>query len=150
MKVGTLCTRETVIITPHDTLSKAASLMKNYDIGSLIVVDEARDKNKPLAIVTDRDIVLKAVACEKNSDIPLSTILSDQLVTAHEDELLFDTLEKMKYVGIRRMVVVDDDGFLVGLLSMDDIIDFLSDEMETISGLFSRSRKLEDKKSQGR
>ena len=150
MKVGTLCTRETVMITPHDTLSKAASLMKNYDIGSLIVVDEARDKNKPLAIVTDRDIVLKAVACEKNSDIPLSSILSDKLVTAHEDELLFDTLEKMKYVGIRRMVVVDDDGFLVGLLSMDDIIDFLSDEMETISGLFSRSRKLEDKKSQGR
>jgi CBS domain-containing protein len=145
MKVGTLCIRETVLIEKNDSLLAAAKLMLNYHVGALVVVEKLGGKNRPVGIVTDRDIALKGVAEERGPDTAVGEILASELVTAPEEALLYDVLETMKAKGIRRIPVVDAEGYLAGILTMDDVIEFLTDEMKTISSLYYREVKKERK-----
>jgi CBS domain-containing protein len=119
--------------------------MKELHVGALVVVEAFEAKNRPLGIITDRDIVLKAVAEEKSCDITVGQLIESELVTANENDMLFDTLEHMKSKGIRRVPVIDDDGYLAGILSTDDIIEFLTDEMKDISTLFYKEAQNEQK-----
>jgi CBS domain-containing protein len=145
MKVGTLCIRETVLIEKNDSLLAAAKLMHNYHVGALVVVEKLGGKNRPVGIVTDRDIALKGVAEERSPETAVGEILASELVTAPEEALLYDVLETMKAKGIRRIPVVDAEGYLAGILTMDDVIEFLTDEMKTISSLYYREVKKERK-----
>lgn len=143
MKVGVICVRDTVMVKKSETLSEAAKLMKELHVGALVVVDAFEEKNRPEGIITDRDIVLKAVAEAKSCDITVGEIMGTELVTAREEDMLFDTLERMKSKGIRRVPVIDNDGYLAGILSTDDIIEFLTDEMKDISSLFYQEAQKE-------
>jgi CBS domain-containing protein len=145
MKVGVICVRDTVMVKKSETLTEAAKLMKELHVGALVVVEAFGEKNRPLGIITDRDIVLKAVAEEKSCDITVGELVSAELVTANENDMLFDTLEHMKSKGIRRVPVIDDEGDLAGILSTDDIVEFLTDEMKDISTLFCKEVQNEQK-----
>lgn len=147
MKVGSLCVRETVLVEKGDSLLAAAKLMHNYHVGALVVVETLGQKNRPVGIITDRDIVMDGVAQERSMETPVGEILSPELVTAPEDALLYDVLEMMKAKGIRRIPVVDAEGYLSGILTMDDVIEFLTDEMKTISALYYREVDRERKKT---
>jgi CBS domain-containing protein len=145
MKVGVICVRETVMVKKSETLREAAKLMKGLHVGALVVVEALEEKNRPLGIITDRDIVLKAVAEDESCDITVGEIIAAELVTANENDMLFDTLEHMKSKGIRRVPVVDEEGYLAGILSTDDIVEFLTDEMKDISTLFYKEVMNEQK-----
>lgn len=147
MKVGSLCVRETVLVEKSDSLLAAAKLMHNYHVGALVVVETLGQKNRPVGIITDRDIVMDGVAQERSMETTVGEILSPELVTAPEDALLYDVLEMMKAKGIRRIPVVDAEGYLSGILTMDDVIEFLTDEMKTISTLYYREVDRERKKT---
>lgn len=136
MKVGVICVRETVMVKKSETLREAAKLMKGMHVGALVVVEALEEKNRPIGIITDRDIVLKAVAEEKSCEVTVGEVMGEELVTAKEDDMLFDALERMKSKGVRRVPVIDDEGYLAGILSTDDIIEFLTDEMKDINTLF--------------
>jgi CBS domain-containing protein len=146
MKVGTLCVRQTVMVKKDDSLEEAAKLMRDYHVGTLIVVDAFEERNRPLGILTDRDIAVRAAAEGISMQTPVSQLTGSELVTAAEEELLYDVLDKMKSRGIRRIPVVDSEEYLVGILSMDDIIEFLTDEMKEITALFYRETKEERKR----
>jgi CBS domain-containing protein len=146
MKVGTLCVRQTVMVKRSDSLEEAAKLMRDYHVGTLIVVDAFEERNRPLGILTDRDIAVRAAAEGMSMQSPVSELTGNELVTAAEEELLYDVLDRMKSKGIRRIPVVDSEEYLVGILSMDDIIEFLTDEMKEITALFYRETKEERKR----
>jgi CBS domain-containing protein len=129
-----------------DSLEEAAKLMRDYHVGSLVVVDALEARNKPLGIITDRDIAVRAVAEGMSMQTPVSELTGDELVSAAEEELLYDVLERMKNKGIRRIPVIDSEAYLVGILSMDDIIEFLTDEMKELNALFYRETKEERKR----
>ncbi|MEJ2501060.1 MAG: CBS domain-containing protein, partial [Campylobacterales bacterium] len=82
---------------------------------------------------------------ERSPETAVGEILASELVTAPEEALLYDVLETMKAKGIRRIPVVDAEGYLAGILTMDDVIEFLTDEMKTISSLYYREVKKERK-----
>lgn len=145
MKVGTLCVRQTVMVEKSAPVTEAAKLMRDYHVGTLVVVDTLGERNRPVGILTDRDIALRIVAEERSLQTPVSEVTDGELVTAGEEELLYDVLDRMKAYGIRRIPVVDDGGYLAGILSMDDIIEFLSDEMREITSLFYKEAKQEQK-----
>jgi CBS domain-containing protein len=126
-------------------VTEAAKLMRDYHVGTLVVVDTLGERNRPVGILTDRDIALRIVAEERSLQTPVSEVTDGELVTAGEEELLYDVLDRMKAYGIRRIPVVDDGGYLAGILSMDDIIEFLSDEMREITSLFYKEAKQEQK-----
>ena len=117
-KVHEVMTDRPRVVTPETTVSEAAQLMKNDDIGSLPILD-----GEQLAgMVTDRDIVIRAVAEGKDPrGMPVREVASRELVTVNADEELSSALLLMARQQVRRLPVVDDDGRLVGILAQADV-----------------------------
>ena len=117
-KVHEVMTDRPRVVTPETTVSDAAQLMKNDDIGSLPILD-----GEQLAgMVTDRDIVIRAVAEGKDPrGMPVREVASRELVTVNADEELSRALQLMASQQVRRLPVVDDDGRLVGILAQADV-----------------------------
>jgi CBS domain-containing protein len=106
--------------------------MAQYRVGSLVVVDL---DSKPIGILTDRDIAVKCVGDGLGGDVRLDEIMTRPVSTVHEDTPIDQSLRHMAAAKVRRMVVVDGVGRLVGLLSLDDIVDLLAEEAEDIGRL---------------
>jgi len=117
-KVHEVMTDRPRVVTPETTVSDAAQLMKNDDVGSLPILD-----GEQLAgMVTDRDIVIRAVAEGKDPrGMPVREVASRELVTVNADEELSRALQLMASQQVRRLPVVDDDGRLVGILAQADV-----------------------------
>ena len=133
MKTGELCIRDVVVVNGDTGIVEIAGLMREYHVGDVVVVKEKDGNRQPVGIVTDRDIVLEIVARE----VPLGSctaidIMSGNLVTANENDDVWQILEVMREKGIRRAPVVDNENILVGIISTDDIIDFLAEEMKQV------------------
>ena len=121
MLVADCCTCPVVTADPDATLADVARLMRTRHVGSVVIVDAAR---KPAGIITDRDIVLEAVACDLDaSTLKAADIMSSQLVTARLDEDGTWALKVMRDRGVRRLPVVDAAGKLAGIVSLDDLLE---------------------------
>lgn len=117
-KVREVMTNNPRCVTPETPLPEAARLMKSEDVGSLPILEG----EKVTGILTDRDIVLNAVAEDKNpSGMPVREVASRELFKVNADEDLSSALELMAHKQVRRLPVVDDDGRLVGILAQADI-----------------------------
>lgn len=118
-----------VTISPITPLILAAQLMKEKRIGSVII-----EKNMtPYGIITERDIVWRVVANEMDIySLKASDICSKPVITIIEDSHIEDAIELMKEYAIRRLVVVNNDGIISGILTSDDIacnIETISNEL---------------------
>lgn len=141
MNIGEVCTREVVCTTIDAPVTAAAKLMRQYHIGDVVVTRNDGGKRVPLGIVTDRDIVLSVVAPElAPATLTVGDIMGQQLATAGEEEDLFDTIQRMRNIGVRRMPIVDSDGALIGIVSIDDIIEVLAEEMTELARLVAREQ----------
>ena len=136
MKIGELCTRDTFIIQKDDNVIEAAKLMRVFNVGDLIVVTANKEGNTPIGIVTDRDIVVNVVADSADmQNVKVSEIMSKELVTGSEDDGVYESIERMRVHGIRRLPIVDKEGYLAGILSVDDMLEFLGEEVNALIGL---------------
>ena len=117
-KVHEVMTDRPRAVTAETTVSEVAQLMKSEDIGSLPILD-----GEQLAgMVTDRDIVIRAIAEGKDPrGMPVREVASRELVKVHADEDLSSALQLMASQQVRRLPVVDDDGRLVGILAQADV-----------------------------
>ena len=117
-KVHEVMTDNPRCVTPETPVAEAARLMKSEDVGSLPILEG----DKVTGIVTDRDIVLQAVAEGKDpSGMPVREIASRELVTIRPDEDLSEALQLMASYQVRRLPVVDEDNRLVGVLAQADV-----------------------------
>lgn len=132
MSVGSICTRAVHTATRSERTKEAARRMAQYRVGSLVVVDL---ESKPIGILTDRDIAVKCVGEGLGGDVRLDEIMTRPVSTVHEDTPIDQALRHMAAAKVRRMVVVDGVGRLVGLLSLDDVVDLLAEEAEDIGRL---------------
>jgi CBS domain-containing protein len=104
-------------VSPSQSLADAADVMKREDVGSVPVVDEGR----LAGIVTDRDIVTRAVAQERNPQaVKVGEIASHDLVTVEPEQDLDEALALMAHHKVRRLPVIED-GRLVGMLAQADV-----------------------------
>jgi CBS domain-containing protein len=117
-KVREVMTDRPRCVTPETPISEAARLMKSDDVGSLPILEGER----LAGIVTDRDIVLQAVAEEKDPrGMPVREVASRELVTIGPEEDLSEALRLMTSHQVRRIPVVDEDSRLVGIVAQADI-----------------------------
>ena len=138
MHIGEICTNDTICCTRDDTVQAAAMLMRRHHVGDLVVVDADGSGKVPLGILTDRDIVLAVVAPGLDAGSLLAgDIMSDDLLTAGESDDVYETIEHMRLRGIRRVPVVDANGNLSGIVSADDLLEFLAEEMSELSRIGS-------------
>ncbi len=121
--------RELVTCTAAETAGDVARLMHERHVGSVIVVDEGR----PIGIVTDRDLVIRVMAEGWPLTRPAREIMSQDLVTARVGEPIDHALYLMRHHGVRRLPVVDENGALVGLLALDDVLVLLSGEVSSVA-----------------
>ncbi|MCL5406686.1 MAG: CBS domain-containing protein [Deltaproteobacteria bacterium] len=145
MKAGDFCTREVVITGKDSTIVEAARLMRDYHVGDLVVTEERDGEQIPIGILTDRDIVVEVVARESDylRSLAVGDIMSTELVTVRENDSLSDTLKRMCALGIRRVPVVNNRGALVGILSVDDLVEQVCEELTDITRLIAWQQKRE-------
>lgn len=123
--------RETVItVSTATTVTDAAKRMKKYNVGSLVVTE----RNKVIGIVTDRDLVMRVLATEKNANaLSVSDVMTKNPVVLEEDLGLFEALEIMKDKGIRRFPIVDYDGNLTAFFTVDDVLSLIGMELSAVT-----------------
>ena len=134
MEVRTLCTTDTICCGRHESVQGAALLMRKHHVGDIVVVDDPDGERTPVGIVTDRDIVVSVIALGLDPvGLEVGDIMSDDLLVAGEHDDPYLTIEHMRQRGIRRVPVVTENGNLAGIVSADDLLVFLAEEMEELS-----------------
>ena len=136
MTAGRICTREVDLADCDENVWQAAVRMRQRAVGTLVIVNEAKE---PTGIVTDRDLMERVLAEAKD---PRHTLVEDVMTrdptTIAEDEPINVALPRMRRGGFRRLLVVDRKGSLVGLLSMDDVLMRLAEEISQVGQLIKR------------
>jgi CBS domain-containing protein len=145
MTIGSICKRSVVVAPKDESIVDAAKRMRMMHVGTVIVVDERDGKQVPIGILTDRDIVLSVVAsnAEQLPFLAVSQAMSDDLLTAGEDTSLADALRLMQERGVRRLPVLDHAGALVGIVTADDVIRFLAEELAQVVKLMNHEEHVE-------
>jgi signal-transduction protein with cAMP-binding, CBS, and nucleotidyltransferase domain len=139
MNVSRIYSRSVVSVPRISTLQDAAALMRRYHVGALLVTDGSEDIERAIGIVTDRDLVVEAMA----EGLDPTAITVDQVMTPDIAgiEGAADTHEAMvtmRELGVRRLAVTGEGGAVNGILSLDDIVDALSIEMDNLAGVIRR------------
>ncbi len=125
MQVFEAMTPDVVRVAPDVTLMEAARAMKDLDIGPLPVCEGER----LLGMVTDRDITVRATAEGRDPrETPVSDIMTMDVVCCHEADDIRAAAKLMQDAQLRRLLVVNDDGKLVGIVSLGDLILQTGDE----------------------
>ena len=131
--------RDVITIVPTAAISEAAYLMMREDIGSLIVVD---DQMFPIGIVTDRDLVVSAIAEGKDPEEAIvEEVMTKDIVYVEEETNILDILSTMSEYSIRRMPVTKD-GRLTGIVSVDDLIVVIATELIDLAMAVSSKSKI--------
>jgi CBS domain-containing protein len=139
MRIGEICTVQAISCSRDETVQGAALLMRKHHVGDLVVVDQtdaerAGGPYAPVGILTDRDIVVSVIALALDpASLLVCDVMSDDLLLAQESDDVYETIERMRFRGIRRVPVVTESGALSGIVSVDDLLEFLADEMGELS-----------------
>lgn len=127
MQVRDVMTRMIAVARPETTLKEAAEKMRALDIGALPVCEGAKVEG----VVTDRDIVIRAVAEGRDpSTVPVRDVMTREAFFVYDDQEVKDAGKLMSDLQVRRLIVLDRDGGIAGILSLGDLaIDTGDDKM---------------------
>jgi len=144
MRSGEICTREVVYCGRDASVLEVAQLMRNHHVGDLIVAETRNGRLEPLGIVTDRDLVVKVLAEGVSAEtLRAADLMTRELITVAEAGAVHEAIERMRAEGVRRLPVVGADGALVGVLSADDVTEFLAEELTGVAHIALRQSVLE-------
>jgi predicted transcriptional regulator len=144
MKVGEYCTKQTVFVRSNETPLDAALVMREENVGCVVIVDDVKGKLVPVGIITDRDITIEVVAEKVNPlDVTVGDLVFKPLVSVNQEDDLNESLKIMRQKGIRRLPVVDYEGSLVGILAVDDYLALMAEQFNDLVGLFDQELKNE-------
>lgn len=147
MSIRDLCRRNVVTLHRQATVFEAARLMREAHIGNVVVVQTA-DSRVPVGVVTDRDIVLEVVAKGRPpATVTVEEIMSSPVTTLREEDGFLAALDKMSARGVRRAPVVDGEGHLSGMVSVDDLVPLLARELAKIGALIRHGQAAEPRKT---
>lgn len=118
-----------VTVEPEATLSDVVQTMQTKRVGSVIVASA----DEPLGLVTDRDLAFEVLAENGvTRETPVAELVSDELLTVPADAGVYDLVDLMSTNGVRRLPVVDD-GDLVGIVSLSDVVVLLGMELQHVA-----------------
>ncbi|RTR06921.1 CBS domain-containing protein [Halomonas nitroreducens] len=147
MRIGECCNRDLVIAAPHTEILDAAKMMRRHHVGDLIIAEMHDGLPRPLGMLTDRDLVVEVMAQEVSpSEITVADVMTPELVTVPEDLDVWETGERMRHHGVRRMPVVDQDGALVGLITLDDLLVLFTETLDNMTCLIRTEMDSEAKR----
>jgi CBS domain-containing protein len=149
MPIGEICSRDVVVVQRHESILEAAKLMRQYHVGDVVVVEERDGARIPVGLVTDRDLVVEIMATELDPEvITVGDIMEPELGCVKEDVGIFEAMQYMRGRNVRRLPIVDERGALIGILSFDDLLELLSEELLALAKLVRYQREKEAKQRQ--
>ena len=131
--VRDLCTHAAITVQGDVNLTQCARLMRENHVGSLIVLDETGRRAHPAGILTDRDIVVGPVAAGLDlAMLKAGEVMTAPLASVRDDDDILDALARMREHGARRLAVLDAGRQLVGVVSMDDLLQALAQQIDAL------------------
>lgn len=141
MPIGDVCIRDVIVASRETTVREAARLMTNNHVGNLVVVENIGARRVPVGIITDRDIVRNVVAEALDARVfTLGDLGARELVTIEEHQGIYECMQQMRINGVRRVPVVDRTGGLIGIISLDDLIQLIAEELSELSKVIIREQ----------
>lgn len=120
------------------TVLRAARIMREKDLGSVVVVDE---QGRPVGMLTDRDLAVKVLAEGKSPETPVDEVMSHPVFAVSRDALVFDTLREMARRHVHRMPVIDSETkALVGIVTAENALMLLTTELANIADVMTGAR----------
>jgi len=136
MSIKSISRKEFISISQDASIKEVAGIMASRNVGSVVVVEDG----KPVWILTDRDIVVRLVNKGINpSEVKVSELMTKVPICLQEDLGILEALEIVKQKGVRRYPVVDKDGKMTGIVSLDDIVYLIGKEMCDISNIIVKA-----------
>lgn len=144
MSIGEVCSREVYIFRPEEPLANAVAEMMKRHIGAIVVVEKEGDLVRPIGIVTDRDVIRGQVSLKKDLlSLTLRDVMSSALLTVSERTGIEEAIERMRARRVRRAPVVNDSGDLVGIVSLDDLLPIVAEELGALARLVGSQARRE-------
>lgn len=139
MNIGEICTREVYIVEAGEPLSQAVHEMRKRNIGCVVVVERRGDCSVPVGIVTDRDIV-RALPDYPDGVGPVrvADVMTREPFTLGEDESIVEGMSRLRQRGVRRAPVTAANGDLVGIVSTDDCLGVVAEQLDSLARLVER------------
>ena len=134
MSVGEYCNREVVVVERAESVREAVHLMRQHHVGSVVVVEKRGEAAQPAGILTE-DV--------DPDKVNIGDIMSTDPVTVEESATLLDALEAMRKQGVRRLLVVNAKGMLLGMLAVDDLLELLGEQLSALVELIRTEQKHE-------
>ncbi len=138
-------TAQVAVVEPETSALVVARLMRQHHIGALVVV-AAGGGNRPVGIVTDRDLVLELMSEGLDPEVfTAGDIMSVDLVLANPEMDAMDAVQLMKTHRLRRIVIADPSGALAGIVTMEDLLLLLTRELANLTSGIAGARDREVK-----
>lgn len=144
MNAGSVCKRGVVTVAPTDDLVAAAHVMREKHVGYLIVSESTVHNRRVIGVLTDRDIVVAVLAQEVDAHaLKVGDVMTRNPLIIDEGQSIEAVLRHMREAGVRRVPVVDRSGALTGVLSIDDVLEQIADQLINIAGSIRNEQRME-------
>lgn len=141
MNAGEICNREVVVAYRQMSLTEAAKLMRDHHVGSLIVVVDRLSERVPVGMLTDRDLTVAVIAKELDPrTLTVGEVMGTELFTVREQDSISEALRLMRERGVRRVPVLTRSGALAGLVTVDDLLDNVAEQLSDVVHAIERER----------
>ena len=135
MNIQEFCSHEVATIDVNANALAAAQAMRDRHVGALVVTRGTDSRRQVVGVVTDRDLVIKALAVDAVAvDTPVGGLMCPRIVSVPANASLSDTIGAMRDEGVRRVLVAGEAGGLAGIATMDDLLEAMSVEMADLTG----------------
>ena len=144
MKVGDVCSREVYVVSRGEPLAGAVQEMRKRHVGAIVVADPAGELLRPVGIVTDRDVVYGQIA--RQADLfclAVDDVMTPDPLTVSESAEVAEVVESLCRRGVRRAPVVAASGDLVGIVTLDDLLPAIAEELSALAELIGYQAKRE-------
>jgi CBS domain-containing protein len=139
MDIFDFCHTNVVTAKPDASIVEVAKLMRDRHVGDVVIVEKRDDKDMPIGIVTDRDLVVELLASEMDpGKVVIEDLMTRSVVSVPQSATVRKAVEEMSQHGVRRIVVLGDDDQLVGIFTIDDVVSSYSAGMGELAHLLDR------------
>ena len=150
MNIGFICQRQVITVDHQASIVEAAALMREHHVGALVVVNEASETSQVLGVVTDRDIVISAVANALDiGQARVADLASSDVYSVSESVDISAAIDIMRRAGVRRLLVTDEEQQFIGVVSLDDLLDALASEIDGMVEVIRNGLQHEEKQRPG-
>jgi CBS domain-containing protein len=129
MNLGEQFRSEVVTVEPDETIQSAVWKMKDENVGAVVV----RENRKVVGILTDRDVALKLGLGEAGLATPIRDVMTQEVLTIWEDQGIFNATQYLMGHQIRRLPIINRKNELVGMVTLDDLVALLAQELRNLS-----------------